>query len=159
MLILGLVLVQTIFTGAKYNVEQLDEKVRAEINKLFEEDSKLVVYLANNIADVKQGDTHGVAFALRNIEKDTTESTVFNYQVTASDISSSCRGLTVQEAEDWIKSRATGTFDLPPGDISHVVVRFSIPESAPLCIVPYNIIVKDQGGTTYATGLFDIEVK
>ena len=38
MLILGLVLVRTIFTGAKYNVDQINKNVEAEINKLFDEE-------------------------------------------------------------------------------------------------------------------------
>ena len=35
MLILGLVLVRTIFAGATYNVQQMNDKVKDQINQLF----------------------------------------------------------------------------------------------------------------------------
>src|SRR3989344_329084 len=67
MLILGLVLVRTIFTGAKYNVDQLNKNVEAEINKLFnEQGNKIVFYLPNRQADIKKGTSFGVAFGIRN---------------------------------------------------------------------------------------------
>ena len=61
MLILGLILVRSIFTGAKYNIEKMNEKVEGEINKLFVEDKRAVLYLPNRLAEVKQGDVYGVS--------------------------------------------------------------------------------------------------
>ena len=45
MLILGLTLIRTIFTGAQYNVQSINDKVRGEINSLFLEnaDQKIIV--------------------------------------------------------------------------------------------------------------------
>ena len=43
MLIMGLVLIKTIFSGAKYNVEQINQKVEGEIGKLFSEDKQIVI--------------------------------------------------------------------------------------------------------------------
>ncbi len=160
MLILGLVLVQTIFSGSKYNVEQLNEKVKGEIGKLFEEESKSVVYLANHEARVKQGDTFGVAFAFKNLEQGDTSSSRFSYEVKASDIGG-CRGLTVQEAESvrWIPvGRITDNIQLPPGALEYRIVRFSIPETAPLCIVRYDIVVK-KDAEVYVTDFFDLTIR
>ncbi len=159
MLILGLVLVQTIFSGSKYNVEQLNEKVKGEIGKLFEEESKSVIYLANHEARVKQGDTFGVAFGFRNLETGSTDSPTFTYEVKASDISG-CRGLTVQDAESsrWIPVGRTGSVELAPGASEYRIVRFSIPETAPLCILRYDIIIK-QDGQTYTTDFFDLVIR
>src|SRR3989344_2476326 len=66
MLILGLVLVRTIFTGAKYNVEQINEKTRGEINKLFTEEARVVLYLNNRLAEITPGEPFGVGFGIQN---------------------------------------------------------------------------------------------
>src|SRR3989344_8585718 len=67
MLILGIVLVRTIFEGATSSVERIDEGVKGEINKLFSEsDRKVVVKLPNNEAKIKKGESVGIAFAIRN---------------------------------------------------------------------------------------------
>ncbi len=159
MLILGLVLVQTIFSGSKYNVEQLNEKVKGEIGKLFEEESKSVVYLANHEARVKQGDVWGVAFGFKNLETGTTEAGSFTYEVVAADsFAADCRGLTKATAESWIKSRQAGDSLLPPGDTFYTIVRFEIPQTAPLCIVPYDIIVK-KDGQVYVSDFFDLVIE
>ncbi len=158
MLILGLVLVKNIFTSSIYNVKSINDKVKGEIGKLFnEEGKKTVVYLADSKAEVDQGDDWGVAFTIKNIEKGTTKSSTFNYKVIAADIAEDCKGLTKSDAERWIKSRRTNTITLGPGELGYNIVRFSIPETAPLCIVPYNIeVTKD--GQQYANDLFDIVV-
>ena len=67
MLILGLVLVRNIFTGATYNVDQLNKNVEAEINKLFnEKGDNIVLYLPKSQADISQGKSFGIAFGIRN---------------------------------------------------------------------------------------------
>ena len=158
MLILGLVLVRTIFTESVYNVKQLNDKVRGEIQKLFAEEGRSVVYLAEGKADVKQGEDMGIAFAFRNVERGTTSATTFNYEVTTADIASDCVGLTKTEAESWIKSRRTGSTTLPPGETAYFIVRVVIPETAPLCIVPFDIEIKKANGEVYANDFFDIVI-
>ncbi len=49
MLILGMILIQNIFSGASDNVLQMNDKVKGEINKLFVEDKRTVIYLPNQI--------------------------------------------------------------------------------------------------------------
>jgi hypothetical protein len=160
MLILGLVLVRTIFTSSIYNVNQLNDKVQGEIQKLFAEEGKSVVYLSEGKAEVKQGEDWGVAFAYRNTQRDTTNDLTLKYTVSASpDVTSSCRGLTQTEANSWIRARGTGSVTLPPGDISYNIIRFTIPEDAPLCIVPYDIKIEKTDGDVYTNNFFDLVVQ
>lgn len=158
MLILGLVLVKNIFTGSIYNVNTINDKVKEEIGNLFEEEGKTVVYLADHRAEVKQGKDWGVAFAVRNNVAGTSESALFSYEIVALDMSSNCRGLTKEKAESWIEARRTGSEKLNPGETAYFWVRFIIPEDAPLCIVPFDIIIK-KDGQTYAQDGFDMVVK
>jgi len=99
MLILGLVLVRTIFTGATYNVDTLNDKVKSAISGLFEEDGRSVVYLAGRKADVTQGSDWGIAFAFKNLETGTDQASPFRWEIQAAQIPSGCSGLTPSRAE------------------------------------------------------------
>ena len=158
MLILGLVLVRTIFQGATGNVDQMNDKVKDEINKLFVEDKKTVVYLPNQIAKIKQNEDWGIAFAIKNLEKGTAEASSFMYDVVVSDpdIRTKC-GVGKRDIEAWITTGKSETVQVAPGDTLFRIVRFLIPEGAPLCTVRFNIVAK-RDNTHYATDFFDVEV-
>ena len=158
MLILGLVLVRTIFTGAKYNVDTMNTKVQNEINKLFVEDEKMVIYLANKKLDIKQGQDWGVAFAVKNLVKGVSGSSKFTYTVTADDVSS-CAGLSESEAMSWVQVGKSGTLILNPGESGSEIVRFQIPDGAPICFVRYLIQVDDLSGSTYVARSFDLNIQ
>ena len=165
MLILGLVLVRTIFTGAKYNVDTMNTKVQNEINKLFVEDEKMVVYLANKKLDIKSGEDWGVAFAIKHLIEGETGSKKFDYNVEVNmdsvDLKNSCGGLTIPEAEAWIKAGKSSSLSLSPGETGYDIIRFDIPEGSPLCFVRYSITAKhpDIPGSDYVSRNFDINVK
>ena len=160
MLILGLVLVRTIFTGSIYNVKQINEKVKGEINGLFrDEGRKSAVHQPDNKADVRQGKDFGVAFGIKNVETGTTESSSFHYEIFASSsVSDGCTGLTADRAESWIKARKSRTIPIAPGSIEYNLVRFEIPEDAPLCIIPFDIVI-EKDGAAYTTDFFDLVVE
>jgi hypothetical protein len=50
MLILGMVLVRNIFSGANNAIDMTQDELEGEISKLFVEDKRTVVYLPNQIA-------------------------------------------------------------------------------------------------------------
>ena len=159
MLILGLLLIQRIFEGAKYNVDTINNKVRDEINKLFSEERQMVVYLANNLAEIKQGDSWGVAFAVKNLESGTVEAKKFTYATTIEDenIKQKC-GISSNEILKWIATGETDSFSLPPGQTSYRIVRLEVPKIAPLCTVRFNVEVK-ANGQVYTSDFFDVKVK
>jgi len=160
MLILGLVLVRTIFTGAKYNIDTINDKVRDEINKLFVENKKIVVYLANQKADIKQGQDWGVAFGIKNLKTGTPEASTFSYNVEVSnpnEVKGNC-GISESEAMSWIKAGKSGSIKIGPGETYISIIRFQIPEASPLCIVRYNINV-NADGAFYTADSFDVSVE
>jgi hypothetical protein len=159
MLILGLVLVKNIFGGATYNIDTMNEKVKGEISKLFVEDRKTVIYLENSLAKINQGKGWGVAFAIKNLRKGTVEAGDFSYEVVVSDpnVKKNC-GVEESYIQNWIKTgQADSKIMIVPGDIYYGLVRFSVPDGAPLCTVRFHLRVK-EGGQTYATDFFDVEV-
>lgn len=160
MLILGLVLIRTIFTGAKYNIDTINDKVRDEINKLFVENKKIVIYLANQKADIEQGKDWGVAFGIKNLITGTPEASKFSYDVEVSnpnEIKTNC-GVGEKEVLSWIKAGQSGSIQIAPGETYLSIIRFQIPEASPLCIIRYNINVKSDG-EFYTADSFDINVE
>ncbi|MFZ5955835.1 MAG: hypothetical protein ACOYT4_05400 [Nanoarchaeota archaeon] len=156
MLILGLILVKNIFSGAKYNVDQVNDKVKDEINKLFSEDKKTIVYLPNSIAKIQQGESWGVAFCVKNLEKGTSKEGDFSYEVKLA--SSDC-DLSEKEAMSWIKAGSEKESSIPiaPGQTECSIIRFAIPEGSPLCFLRYRINIQ-KDGKTYDSESFDVEV-
>jgi len=159
-LILGIFLVQRIFTGAQYNINILDEKVRGEINKLFTEESRLVIYLANNIAEVEQGEDFGVAFGFKNLETGTVQTGSFTYDVIVSnptEVQDKC-GIDASVMEKWMTGKSeTQGIPVAPGQVGYGLVRFEVPTTAPLCITRFRINV-NKDGAAYSTGFFDLKI-
>jgi hypothetical protein len=159
MLIMGLVLVRTIFSGAKYNVEQMNDKVQEQIKILFVGDEEMVVYLSNQKADIKQGNSWGVAWGVKNLKTGTADVSKLSYVVSVSDddIRTKC-GITKTVAEGWISTgKSESNIPLMPGKIYPGLVRISAPKNAPLCIIRYRIDTK-LDGVDYYSKSFDVEV-
>lgn len=158
MLILGLVLVRNIFTGATYNVDALNKNVEAEINKLFNErGDKIILYLPNNQADIEKGKSYGVAFGIRNDVEGESAAGRFTYNIRASSIQKNCK-LTLQQADNYLILGDSGTFELLPGtDPEFRLVKVQPPESAPLCEVQYDITVT-KDGQPYDTAFFIVKI-
>ena len=116
MLILGMVLIKNIFSGASNNVLQMNNKVKDQINKLFVENKRTVIYLPNQIADIKQNKDWGVAFGIKNLAKGTAEPGRFHYEVSVSDpdVLKKC-GINEQSIESWIKTGREDDMIIAPG--------------------------------------------
>jgi len=159
MLILGLVLIRSIFSGAKYNIDTINDKVRDEIGKLFTEDKKTVIYLANQEAKIKQGESWGIAFGIQNLETGFTGDKKFHYVVEVSDpdIKKKC-GINEATANSWIITGREDTISIASGDKYVGLARFQIPVGSPLCIIRYHLDV-EFGNEPYYTDFFDVTIK
>ena len=164
MLILGLVLVRSIFTGAKYNVDTINDKVQGEIEKLFIEDERLVVYLANQEFNAKQGGSYGVAFGVRNLVTGVSGTSKFNYKVSINnpnEVKANCGLADGNEPLTWIKAGKSGSVDVLPTKVKTDIIKFQIPDGAPICLVRYKLCVADPsnpGDCGYDSINFDANV-
>jgi hypothetical protein len=154
MLILGLVLVRTIFQGAQYNVENINDKVRGEINKLFtEEAQKIVVYLPAEGAKIKQGESYAIQVAIKNIEA-TPQTWTFKTSVAEM---GGCPATT--NPMTWISLGKSLTMpQATSGETKYQTVKFIPPLTAPLCSVRFNIDVSSSAGL-YASTSFDVQIQ
>ncbi|UCD21063.1 MAG: hypothetical protein JSW08_00755 [archaeon] len=160
LLVLGLVFVRQIFGGATENVLSMNEKVKAEINKLFSEDNQgTALYLSDRLAEIKQGEAFGVAFAIRNIGSRQSD---YGYTVKVSDsrIMEKC-GISASDAEYWIVAgESERNIPLGPGDTYYTVIRFEPDLDAPLCLVRFRVdVTKGPAQTPYDTFGFDVRIK
>ena len=155
-LILGLVLVRTIFSGAKQNIDSINDAVKSEIQKLFSEDNKkkIVVIPSTREVVLKKGDSgRGFGLSIRNIE---SSSDKFSYEVRARE--TSCE-MPLSNAEDLIiLNKKRNNILIPAGNIMDepVFVQFNIPETAPPCKITY--VVDLQKGTQPYGSSIDVYV-
>ena len=162
-LILGLVLVRTIFSSSVENIDSIDQAVKGEINKLFAEDDtrKVIVYPPTRLVTIKKGnqDYLGFGFSIRNVD---VEQGTFQYRVFVNDpdIRNKCR-INAEEAESWIKVGGSGNIDLNAGSSMEEpeFVRFLIPENAPPCLIRYGIDVEKDGEQYGNTLSVDLKVE
>lgn len=160
LLILALVFIRRIFTGATHNVDQLNDAVRNQINKVFgQEGQKVALYLPGNTAKIRQGETFGIAFGIKNIDPGAG---TFHYEISVDDVAPSniCPGIAESHANSWILLGKTGDIPVASGDIGFGLVKINVPSSAPVgCQIRYRGTVTTAGsGTVYTSFFFDVEV-
>ena len=159
-LVLGIFLIQNIFSGSQDAVTAINDQVQNEINKLFSEEGKTVaIYPSSREVTVKKGDTpKGFAFSINN--KD-VESHTFSYEVKAVssfDFAGRCgSSMTEAKANSYILA-PKGTVRLPASSQMEIpeIVKFQIPDAATSCTIPYKLMIDDENGpyqdvTVYVT--------
>lgn len=158
-LILGLVLVRQIFGSGKDSIDQIDQAIQSEITKLFaDENKKVVIYPASREISVKKGDSGGFGFSIKNVD---SMSGVFSYKVSPIEVSNSCQ-LTLEQAGSLIALGGSGdNINIPSGSVleNAILVKFEIPETAPLCKIRYGLDIKKDSQQYESTIGIDLNIK
>ena len=158
MLILGLVLVKNIFSGATSSVDTINDNVKAQINQLFNDNNqKVAVLLPGNSVEIKKGTSFGVAFGVKDVTEGTSTTNNFAYHVDATSIDNKCSGLTTGAAQDYVYLARTGSFTLTPGATYNQIFKIKPSTEAPLCEVAYNLVVT-KNGAAYDTQQFFVKI-
>ncbi len=150
-LVLGIFFVRQIFSAGTDAIYAIDAEVQSEIQKLFAEEGREVgIYPTSRRIELRQGDSGGFAFSIRNIAEQAT----YAFETKATD-TGDCPGIEVGDATNWVIG-GTGTVeDLASGAILEArLVTFNIPETAPLCIIEYELTITRDGVTRAAPNLF-----
>jgi hypothetical protein len=164
MLVLGLVLIQSIFRGATQSVNTINTQVQSEIDNLFNDGSQeLVVSLGTEqTADVKQG-TRNFGFVIGLSPDDPTylmrgECT---YDIDVSNTGTYCsklQGYTTAEIKKWITSGTSNVkFSKREKGIGYDLITLNIPDSIPVCTQRFTIDVECPDDYTAGTW-FNINV-
>jgi len=173
MLILGLVLVRNIFTGATENVDTLNEKVKGEIANLFAAgDSNVVIKLgADKTARIKQGSgPFRVAIGARKPDSDTdrliNNREDIKYTINLDNSPGNCAYTNSYgpAATANLFKGGVGTarsFDTFEGSQAFAIIEIDIPDGAPLCSqkVFVDISKKQSPNFYYAGNFFIIQIE
>lgn len=158
-LVLGIFLVQRIFRTGTSAIDQIDTKIQSEIDQLFsEEDKSVVVYPKEREITIKKGDSGGFGFSIMNQE---TSEGSFSYLVSVGEIASDCQ-LSDEQAEKLIVLGKSGDeISLPSGSKLEdaILVKFNVPETAPLCQIRYQIDVKNNDKQYAPSISVDLKIK
>lgn len=135
-LVLGIFLVQEIFSSSSNAIDQVNDQVTNQINDLFASgDRDLIVFPPSESVSIQRGSESpkGFAFAVRNPSKDEGLAK-FDYEITPTDsLDSRCPGVSKEDVEGWMLGKS-GSFELEPTQQSRATdVLFTIPETAPEC--------------------------
>lgn len=153
---LGIFLIQKIFKGSTNAIDDINQEVQSQINKLFtDQTTKTVVYPQSREIQLQKGDSGGVGFSIKNNER---SEGVFSYETTWSE--DDCN-FGKADAEDLIILGKMGNnINLGSGDFMEpaILIKLRTEDSDPLCQIRYQISVK-KDGQAYATNFFDIEIK
>jgi len=161
-LVLGLILIRSIFSSATKSIDSIDSQVTAEINNLFSSENKdLVVSLGSgHSADVSQG-TRAFGFVFGYSPDDPTALIAgnCNYAISADTSGTYCSDYTSgREVEEWITTGINQVvFSERQKNAGYSLVRLNIPESTPICTQRYLIAVSCEGAELSSTW-FDINV-
>lgn len=160
-LVLGLVMVRSIFFSGTNAINQIDTQIQNQINQLFTEGEgtkKVVVFPTNREVTLKKGEDGGFGFSIQNL--DTKESS-FTYTVSSTEIAKDC-SMTKQQADDLIVLGKDGSSPIKLASGSKlenaILVKFSIPETATLCKIRYMVDVKKEG-QAYSSPTVDLIIK
>jgi hypothetical protein len=156
MLILGLVLVKNIFSGATDIVGMTNEQLKNQVSLLFGEDKRLVVYPDSRRVEIRQGKVNGFGIGIKNLQTGSTSSE-FSYEVVVSDpdVKQKC-GVDESKIISMITTgRIESNIPLAPGEFTSSKVLFDTQVGDPLCTIRLRINVK-VGSNPYATELMDI---
>lgn len=160
-LIMGLVLVRTIFKSSTENITSIDEAVKDQLRELFVSDNsrKIVILPVRREISLKKGESGGFAFAIRNDEPSTGS---FSYDVSIVEIASNCQ-MTNEAAESLIilGRRSIDDLIIPSGSKleNPVHVNFRIPESASICDIRYGLNVQKDGQAYSPTITVDLFIR
>jgi len=137
----------------------MNKKVEAEINKLFVEDQRAVLFLPNRIAEIKQGNPFGLGFGIQN----NIATQKFRWQVSVADdnVRRKC-GVSERETESWVITGGSGSVEIQSGQKYTDIIRFNIPEGSvgdiSTCIIRYKLVIKQEDGNPFTTEPFDVDV-
>ena len=163
-LVLGIVLIRTIFKSGTNAVNEIDAQVQDQINKLFaDEATKFVVYPPSREISIAQGDSAGVGFSIRNVESENTKT--FRYVTAVKDTEKARvrRDCNINNPENLLLLGGSEEgIKIPSGNKMETakLIRFDIPKTTPLCIIRYIITVTciDCDQRDYGSTDFDLKI-
>jgi len=158
-LVLGIFFIQKIFGAGTNAIDQIDTEMQNQIQKLFgaDDDKQVAMYPTSQRITINQGDRDkGFGFFVRNLDSTTSS---FTFDIMATDTSACPASLTEEIATGYLLGESGEINGLASGDTYQRLVTFIIPETAPLCTINYDLVVKRDNGNNYGGLNFALTIK
>jgi len=153
MLALGLTLVKTIFSGAVYTATSLNDQVKNEINKMFEQGGTTVGIISESgKLEPNRGKDNCVWWAILAEQQG-------SYSFKFSIVPEKCtqEGLTGEEIESWFTG-LTGSISMAANQKENKCLLITPPKNAPSCVFTLSLEVK-KGAANYGSSSVYIRPK
>lgn len=155
-LVLGVILIQKIFSGAINVVDMTNDQLENQVNELFGEDKDLVILPASREIKIKHEEQGAFGIGIKNNLKGVSGTKVFSYEVVVTDVGN-C-GVDEEEIDGWIIVGKSGSnIPIAVGKSVADKVKIEIPAGAPICTFKLRINV-DAEGDSYATDIVFVEI-
>lgn len=159
LLIGGIIFVNRIISSSITSIDKIDAGVQSQVDKMFSDPSqKVVIRLTNNQVDIKQGESFGFAFGIKNNEEGVSTASPFTYSVDVSSVQTGCPGLTTDKAATYAILGKTGGVNIQPGQVQTELVKIKPAVGSALCEVMYQINVL-KSGQPYDSQQFVVAIK
>jgi len=171
MLIMGLVLIRNIFTGATDSVDSLSSSVQEEINKIFtDENKKIVIYVGEDkTAKIKAGTNNfGVVIAARtNAGSEVTSKEDLQYKLELdSDTEGNCvDAIGIEQTKAFFNTKLDTWNNMPQfsgTDSAGDIITLDVPEGTILCAQKVFVTIRDRtidlDGDTVGGDFFIVEI-
>jgi len=156
MLILGLVLIKGLFSGATDVTDLTIDQIRSEIQNMFGNDKKIVMLPQTRDLTVKPGKPAAFAFGIKNDIQGVVDKT-FSYEVIVRDVGN-C-GVSEETVLGWITiGKSEDNIEIPSGDFYTPKIDLNIPTGSPLCDFSYRVNVR-YGDQAHAVDTMTIHVR
>lgn len=152
MLALGLTLVRTIFKGAIYTATTLNDQIKNEINKIFEQGSTVGIVSEAGKLEPDRGKDNCVWWAILAEQAGT-----YSYKFTISPEKCAQEGLSSSQIENWFTG-LSGTLSMAANQKENKCLLITPPETAPSCVFTLNLEVK-KGNVNYGSSSVYIRPK
>jgi len=156
-MILGVILIRSIFTSSGDYITEIDSEVQNEIDKLFADGSKGIVMVPSSRSiRIPQGESGGIGLSIRNTDNAEGD---FTYEVTFGEKNQGCQ-ITDPMSLIILGKESRNPITIPSGNQMEnpVLIKFDITESDPLCKLRYDVNVKKNGQQYKSTTSFDLEI-
>jgi len=135
----------------EYNALKTDELSEYNLRKITDtfisSEQRSAIYLANQTVKVKQGESFGIAFAIRNLGKEG----IFAYEL--KNVNTNC---TKEDPISWIPYPNSSEFTVLENAISFQILKIEPPKTAEICHAKFIIEIK-KDGAVYDTPSFIVE--
>lgn len=163
MLILGLVLVKSIFSSAKNAVEMTDDQLTKKISEMFGDDMKLGVYPTSKQVDVTQGKLGGFGIGIKNQGAGASNDAIFSYKVDIdtleSDIETRCL-VTKEDIWGYLQDGKEGNdIRIERGETYPTRVTFLTDTGSAICTVRFKVTAFVNGKAYGSPQIMDVTFK